>query len=253
MFQVAQWPRKKKKDKDNKPKKNMCPHCNKFHCKKPHQGKPDKCMWNKKYKGYRFKSICDKLEVAFKPCHKLAAKLGGYTSKDNESEDDLRCGGTPEDGENDDKWITKTGYVKLKKYLTPNPNPNCIMHLPYSPNPMPPPTTTCPTLHKKWTTTKPSCPQAHESTAGSKKLPGASTSNKHYSAYTKVMICSLTTISPKPRMNTQPSPRAIPKMQSTWQLIPPMHNATNLLSSLPNADKIRPTAWDQHSIEPSKS
>ena len=45
-------------------------------------------MWNKKYKGYRFKSICDKLEVAFKPCHKISAKLGWYTSKDNESGDD---------------------------------------------------------------------------------------------------------------------------------------------------------------------
>ncbi len=79
---------KKKKDKDDEPKKNMCPHCKKFHCKKPHQVEPDKCMWNKKYKGYRFKSICDELKVAFKPRHKFAAKLGGYASKDNESEDD---------------------------------------------------------------------------------------------------------------------------------------------------------------------
>ncbi len=38
--------RKQKKDKDNKPKKNMCPHCNKFYHKKHHQVKPDKCMWN---------------------------------------------------------------------------------------------------------------------------------------------------------------------------------------------------------------
>jgi hypothetical protein len=27
---------KQKKDKDDKPKKNTCPHCKKFHCKKPH-------------------------------------------------------------------------------------------------------------------------------------------------------------------------------------------------------------------------
>jgi hypothetical protein len=40
---------KKKKDKDNEPKKNTCPHCKKFHCKKPHQVEPDKCMWNKNY------------------------------------------------------------------------------------------------------------------------------------------------------------------------------------------------------------
>jgi hypothetical protein len=79
---------KKTKDKDDKPKKNTCPHCKKFHRKKPHQVKPDKCMWNRKYKGYRFKLICDKPEVAFKPCHKFAAKLGGYASKDNKSGDD---------------------------------------------------------------------------------------------------------------------------------------------------------------------
>ncbi len=79
--------------------------------------------------------------------------------------------------------------------------------MPYSPNPTPPPTTTCLAPHNKWTTTKPSYPQAHESTAGSKKLPGASTPNKHYSAYSKVTVCSLTTVSPKPRMNARPSPK----------------------------------------------
>ncbi len=45
-------------------------------------------MWNKKYKGYHFKSICNKLEVAFKPPHKFAAKLGRYADKDNKSGDD---------------------------------------------------------------------------------------------------------------------------------------------------------------------
>jgi hypothetical protein len=79
---------KQKKDKDNKPKKNTCPHCKKFHCKKPHQVELDKCMWNKKYKGYHFESICNELEVAFKPRHKFSAKLGGYASKGNKSGDD---------------------------------------------------------------------------------------------------------------------------------------------------------------------
>ncbi len=79
---------KKKKDKDNKPKMNTYPHCKKFHRKKAHQVKPDKRMWNKKYKSYHFKLICDKLKVAFKPCHKIAAKLGGYAKKDNESGND---------------------------------------------------------------------------------------------------------------------------------------------------------------------
>ncbi len=75
--------RKQKKDKDNKPMKNTCPHCKKFHHKKPHQVKPDKCMWNRKYKGYRFKLICDELKVAFKPCHKFSAELGGYAGEGN--------------------------------------------------------------------------------------------------------------------------------------------------------------------------
>jgi hypothetical protein len=75
---------KKMKVKDDKPKKNTCPHSKKFHCIKPHQVEPDKCMWNKKYKGYHFKSICDKLKVEFKPCHKFASKLGGYASTNKE-------------------------------------------------------------------------------------------------------------------------------------------------------------------------
>ena len=105
--------RKQKYDRDDKPKKKMCLHCKKFHCKKPHQVELDKCMWNKKYKGYRFKLICNKLKVAFKPRHKFAAKLGKYTSNGNKSGDDSRCAGMPEDGENDnDKWITVTGKVK---------------------------------------------------------------------------------------------------------------------------------------------
>jgi hypothetical protein len=45
-------------------------------------------MWNKKYKGSRFKSICNKLEVVFKPRHKFSAELGGYASKGNKSGDD---------------------------------------------------------------------------------------------------------------------------------------------------------------------
>jgi hypothetical protein len=35
-------------------------------------------MWNKRYKGYRFKLICDELEVDFKPRIKFSAELGGY-------------------------------------------------------------------------------------------------------------------------------------------------------------------------------
>jgi hypothetical protein len=79
---------KPKKDKDNNPKKSTCHHCKKLHHKKPQQVEPDKCMWNKKYKGYHFKSISEELKVAFKPCHKFSAKLGRYAIKGNESGDD---------------------------------------------------------------------------------------------------------------------------------------------------------------------
>jgi hypothetical protein len=75
--------KKKEKDKDNKPKKNTCPHCKKCHRKKSHRVKPDKGMWNKKYKGYRFKSICNELEVDFKPRIKFTADLGGYAEKED--------------------------------------------------------------------------------------------------------------------------------------------------------------------------
>ena len=79
--------KKKKKDDTETPTKNTCPHCKKYHRKKPHRVDPDKCMWNKKYKGYRFKSICDELEVAFKPRHKFSAELGGYAEKDEAESD----------------------------------------------------------------------------------------------------------------------------------------------------------------------
>jgi hypothetical protein len=75
--------KKKAKDKDDKPKKNTCPHCKKYHRRKSHRAKPDKCMWNKKYKGYHFKSICNELKVEFKPCIKFMADLGGYAEKED--------------------------------------------------------------------------------------------------------------------------------------------------------------------------
>jgi hypothetical protein len=79
--------KKKAKDKDDEPKKNTCPHCKKYHRRKSHHIEPDECMWNKKYKGYRFKSICDKLGVEFKPCIKFTADLGGYVEKEDSESD----------------------------------------------------------------------------------------------------------------------------------------------------------------------
>ncbi len=75
--------KKDKKGAKKQQEKNTCPHCKKFHRIKPHRVSEDKCMWNKKYKGYQFKSICDKLEVAFKPHHKFAADLGKYAERDS--------------------------------------------------------------------------------------------------------------------------------------------------------------------------
>ncbi len=75
--------KKKEKAKDDEPKKNTCPHCKKYHHKKSHRVEPDKCMWNKRYKGYRFKSICDELKVDFKPRIKFTADLGGYAAKED--------------------------------------------------------------------------------------------------------------------------------------------------------------------------
>ncbi len=75
--------KKKAKDKDDKTKKNTCPHCKKYHRRKSHHVEPDKCMWNKKYKGYHFKSICNELEVEFKPRIKFTADLGGYAEKED--------------------------------------------------------------------------------------------------------------------------------------------------------------------------
>jgi hypothetical protein len=43
---------KDKKGAKKQHEKNTCPHCKKFHRTKPHCISEDKCMWNKKYKGY---------------------------------------------------------------------------------------------------------------------------------------------------------------------------------------------------------
>ncbi len=49
---------KQKKEKDDKPKKNTCPHCKKFHRKKPHRVELDKYMWNKKYQSVLHQRRC---------------------------------------------------------------------------------------------------------------------------------------------------------------------------------------------------
>jgi hypothetical protein len=81
----AREKKKKEKDKDDEPKKNTCPYCKKYHRTKPHRIEPDKCMWNKKYKGYCFKLICDELEVDYKPRIKFLTELGRYAEKNDSS------------------------------------------------------------------------------------------------------------------------------------------------------------------------
>ena len=110
-------------------------------------------MWNKKYKGYRFKSICNELEVDFKPRIKFLADLGGYAEKNN-SDSERRCAGTLEEGENeDDKWIMVTGRGKTKQLPKPKLKPTvhnafAILSQPEDPtsynmsNPKTPPATT---------------------------------------------------------------------------------------------------------------
>lgn len=61
---------------------NPCQHCKKFARRKPHPKTPeDRCFWNKRYKGYRGKWICDEMEIAYVPRHKFAADMGGYPSE----------------------------------------------------------------------------------------------------------------------------------------------------------------------------
>ena len=63
---------------------NPCPHCKKFARRKPHpKTSEDRCFWNKRYKGYRGKWICDEMEMAYVPRHKFAADMGGYPSEDD--------------------------------------------------------------------------------------------------------------------------------------------------------------------------
>ena len=66
----------------NRPK-NKCKHCKRM---APYARKhpENKCHWNKDWKGYRPKHICDELELKFKPRIKFSSEMGGYPS-DSES------------------------------------------------------------------------------------------------------------------------------------------------------------------------
>jgi hypothetical protein len=92
----------------------------------------------------------------------------------------------PEEGENSyDKWITVTGNLKTKTQLNPNPNPKVhnaftILSQPNAPTHF---NVLSPTQQiNDDKTIIPPGPQEHRR---QQKLPGISTSNKHYSATRK--------------------------------------------------------------------
>jgi hypothetical protein len=69
-------------DKKTK-KKNDCPHCKKYGNRRPHPKTPhEKCFWNKEWKGWHPRPVCDELEVTFKQRSKFSAKLGGLRNDD---------------------------------------------------------------------------------------------------------------------------------------------------------------------------
>ena len=73
-----------RQDNDNDATKNLCPHCKKHARRKFHPyTEPEKYFWNPAYKGYRFRSICDALEIPFKPRSKFTPELGGYLITSN--------------------------------------------------------------------------------------------------------------------------------------------------------------------------
>lgn len=62
-----------------------CPHCTEYKRRKKHPGVPnDRCFWNKKYKGFRAKWICDEMDMKYVPRHKFSADMGGYRSDSEE-------------------------------------------------------------------------------------------------------------------------------------------------------------------------
>jgi hypothetical protein len=73
----------REEEQGHQPPKNTCLHCKKIQRRKPHHINSDKCTWKKKYKGYHFKSICNEIELAFKPHNNFLAEFGGYAEAIN--------------------------------------------------------------------------------------------------------------------------------------------------------------------------
>jgi hypothetical protein len=62
-----------------------CPHCTKFKRRTTHEHIPnDKCHWNKGYKGFRPKWICDEMGLKYVGRHEFSSDMGGYPSDSDE-------------------------------------------------------------------------------------------------------------------------------------------------------------------------
>lgn len=58
--------------------KTDCPDCTVFKHRRCHPNVPnEKCFWNKQYKGYHPKWICDEMEIKYKGRHKFLTAMGG--------------------------------------------------------------------------------------------------------------------------------------------------------------------------------
>ena len=68
---------------------NPCKHCRKYKRTRLHPGVPEKkCMWNPKYKGFRFQPMCKKMGIKYKPRRKFPPELGGYPDDSSSSGSD---------------------------------------------------------------------------------------------------------------------------------------------------------------------
>lgn len=66
---------------------NPCRHCKKHGRRNRHpKVVSSKCFWNKKYKGFRPRYVCRKLDIKYKSRDHFASNMGGYASSGDESE-----------------------------------------------------------------------------------------------------------------------------------------------------------------------
>ncbi len=65
---------------------NKCKHCKK-HRQYAAKHDPEKCFYNKKYKGWRPSAICEELEIPFKRRSTFSSDTGGFVSSAEEDSD----------------------------------------------------------------------------------------------------------------------------------------------------------------------